>query len=70
LPSVLAEFAIKWDYKEKIYSVCLLSSVTIQMISVFQWSEFLTTDLEVPGSILGAARFSDKWYVWNGVHSD
>jgi hypothetical protein len=28
--------------------------------SVSQWSEFLATDPEVPGSILGATRFSEK----------
>jgi hypothetical protein len=22
-----------------------------------------------PGSISGATRFSEKWWVWNGVHS-
>jgi hypothetical protein len=30
---------------------------------------FLATDPEVPGSILGASRFSEKQRVWNGVHS-
>jgi hypothetical protein len=24
---------------------------------------------EVPGSILGATRLSEKWWVWNRVHS-
>jgi hypothetical protein len=33
-------------------------------------SEFLATDPEVLGSITGAARFSEKYWVWNGVHSD
>jgi hypothetical protein len=28
--------------------------------SVVQWPELLATDPEVPGSILGAARFSEK----------
>jgi hypothetical protein len=32
------------------------------------WSEFLATDPEVPGSIPVATRFSRQW-VWNGVHS-
>jgi hypothetical protein len=31
--------------------------------------EFLVTDTEVPGSIHGAIRFSEKWWVWNRVHS-
>jgi hypothetical protein len=33
------------------------------------WSEFLVTDPKVPGSIPGATRFSEKSWVWNGVHS-
>jgi hypothetical protein len=32
-------------------------------------AEFLATDPEVPGSIPGASRFSEKQWVWNGVHS-
>jgi hypothetical protein len=34
--------------------------------SVVQWSEFLATHPEVPGSIPGATRFSEKQWVWNG----
>ena len=37
--------------------------------SVVQWSEFLATETEVPGSIPGATRFSEQQWVWNGVHS-
>jgi hypothetical protein len=37
--------------------------------SMVQWSEFLATYPKVPGSIPGATRFSEKWWVWNGVHS-
>jgi hypothetical protein len=37
--------------------------------SVVYWSEFLTTEPEVPGSIHGASRFFEKQRVWNGVHS-
>jgi hypothetical protein len=37
--------------------------------SVIYRSDVLTTDPEVPGSIPGATRFSEKWWVWNGVHS-
>jgi hypothetical protein len=33
------------------------------------WSGFLATDTEVPGSIPGATRFSEWWWVWDGVHS-
>jgi hypothetical protein len=29
----------------------------------------LAADSEVPGSIPGAARFSEQQRVWNGVHS-
>jgi hypothetical protein len=36
---------------------------------VVLWSEFLATDSEVPGSIPGPTRFSEKYGVWNGVHS-
>jgi hypothetical protein len=34
-----------------------------------QWSEFLATDPEVPGSISGAVRFSKKSLAWIGVHT-
>jgi hypothetical protein len=34
-----------------------------------QWSEFLDTDPEVPGSIPSAIRFSEKYCVWSGDHS-
>jgi hypothetical protein len=36
---------------------------------VVQWSEFLAKDQEVPDSIHGTVRFSEKYWVWNGVHS-
>jgi hypothetical protein len=32
-------------------------------------SEFLPSDPEVLGSISGATRFSEKQWVWNGIHS-
>jgi hypothetical protein len=32
-------------------------------------SDFLIAGPEVPGSIPGATRFSEKQWVWNGVHS-
>jgi hypothetical protein len=34
--------------------------VTVATASVVYWSEFLATDPEVPGSILGPTRFSEK----------
>jgi hypothetical protein len=37
--------------------------------SVVQWSEFLSTDPEIPGSTPGPTRFSEKQSVSNGVHS-
>jgi DNA topoisomerase IA len=43
--------------------------VYFRTASVVYWPEFLSTDLEVPGSIPGASRFSEKQQVWNGVHS-
>jgi hypothetical protein len=45
--------------------VCIDVSATA---SVVWWSEFLATDPEVLGSIPGASRFSEKQWVWNGVH--
>jgi hypothetical protein len=33
------------------------------------WSRFLAADSEDPGSIPGATTFSEKLWVWNGVHS-
>jgi hypothetical protein len=35
--------------------------------SVVWWSEFLATDPEVPGSIPGSTRFSEKQWIWNRV---
>jgi hypothetical protein len=32
-------------------------------------SQFLAADPDVPGSIPGATRFSERQWVWNGVHS-
>jgi hypothetical protein len=37
--------------------------------SLVWWSGFLPADSNVPGSIPGAAKFSVKQWVWNGVHS-
>jgi hypothetical protein len=36
---------------------------------VIYWSEFLAANIEVPGSIPGATRFSAYQWVWNGIHS-
>jgi hypothetical protein len=33
-----------------------------------RFGQFLATDPEVPGSIPGASRFSEKQRVWNEVH--
>jgi hypothetical protein len=32
----------------------------VETASVVYWSEFLATDPEIPGSIPGATRFSEK----------
>jgi hypothetical protein len=40
-----------------------------RIASEVQWSEFLATDPEVPGSIPGSIRFSEMLWFWNGVHS-
>jgi len=37
--------------------VTLAELLSITTASVVQWSEFLATDTEVPGSIPGATRF-------------
>jgi hypothetical protein len=37
--------------------------------TVVQWSEFLSIDREVPGSIPGDTRYYEKQWVWIGVHS-
>jgi hypothetical protein len=37
--------------------------------SAVYWLEFLAANPEVPGSIPNAIRFSEKQWVWNGVHS-
>jgi hypothetical protein len=49
--------------------IFILSSGSVGAASVVLWSEFLTTNPEVPGSIPSAFRFSEKQRVWNGVHS-
>jgi hypothetical protein len=36
----------------------------------FKFEDFVdVTDRQVPGSIPGATRFSEKYWIWNGVHS-
>jgi hypothetical protein len=44
-------------------------SPEIMTASVVYRSEFLATDPEVSGSIPGATKFSEKYWVWNVVHS-
>jgi hypothetical protein len=39
------------------------------MCCVLDCLEFLATDTEVLGSIPGPTRFSEYYWVWNGVHS-
>jgi hypothetical protein len=51
-------------HKHNYINVCIGLCETA---SVVLWSEFLAT--EVLGSIPGASRFSEKQWVWNGVHS-
>jgi hypothetical protein len=66
-----------------IFAVCSCSSGARKLqlrddteILTFLWpplwstgQEFLATDPEVPGPIPGATRFSEKSWIWNGVHS-
>jgi hypothetical protein len=49
------------------YSSCII--VILFNINYICICCFLATDIEVPGSIPGASRFSEKQWVWNGVHS-
>jgi hypothetical protein len=49
--------------KEALSHLCLILSPYIagKWTDIFRiWSEFLATDLEVPGSIPGPTRFSEK----------
>jgi hypothetical protein len=48
----------------------IAKSVTIYFYYYYYYSsELLATDTEVLGSIPGASIFSEKQWVWNGVHS-
>jgi hypothetical protein len=63
---------LRWTYE---YFLCMpvvkkfMYETKERTASVVWWPEFLATDPEVLGSIPGASRFSDKQWVWNGVHS-
>jgi hypothetical protein len=52
---------------------CIKINLTLFLIketaSVVLWVGFLATDSEVPDFIPGTAKFSEKYWVWNGVHS-
>jgi hypothetical protein len=41
----------------------------LKTASMVYWSEFLAADPEILASIPGATSFSEKYWVWNGVHS-
>jgi hypothetical protein len=48
----------------------LVSRTIIYMTaSVVECSEFLATDPEVLDSIPGITRFSEKYWVWNGMET-
>jgi hypothetical protein len=53
--------------------VCLESDlgrdICWRLIVICCGSDFLAADPEVPGSVPGAASFSEYQWVWNGVHS-
>jgi hypothetical protein len=49
--------------KPKVWNLCHSYSFNCSL------SEYLATDPEVPGPIPGAFRFSERQWVWNGVHS-
>jgi hypothetical protein len=56
--------------KNAVFNVILkwISAVGIDA-SVVLWSEFLSADPGVRGSIPGATRFSQWQWAWDGVHS-
>jgi hypothetical protein len=43
--------------------------MNIETASVVQWSEFLATDPEARARFPALPNFSEKYCVWNGVHS-
>jgi hypothetical protein len=47
----------------------VVAKIVKRFPAVYKPEEFLATDTEVPGSIPGASRFSERQWVWNGVHS-
>jgi hypothetical protein len=47
----------------------ILTLILKKTASMVYWSEFLATDPEVPGSILGGTGFFEKSWVLNAVHS-
>jgi hypothetical protein len=52
---------------------CQNKIITVGIIGPPLWSSgqsfWLATDPKVLGSIPGASRFSERQWVWNGVHS-
>jgi hypothetical protein len=54
-----------------LYILCTMSIRQVSQIDAWPppWSEFLTTGPEVLGFIPNANGFSEKLWVWNGVHS-
>jgi hypothetical protein len=48
-----------------------ISKCLTQLLTAFVvwWSEFLAANPGVPGSILGATRFSEYQWVWNRIQS-
>jgi hypothetical protein len=49
-----------WDTGYPDCSISWFSSVHPHLIYIYIWAEFLATNPEVPGSIPGAARYSEK----------
>jgi hypothetical protein len=76
---------ISWNPNMHVISEAVRSSMNISGLSIeFSSSAYLRSHKSVlvlsrvrvpgcrsrgPGSIPGASRFSEKWWVWNGVHS-
>jgi hypothetical protein len=46
-----------------------MMELNVVQCNIMYSREFLATDPEAPGSIPSATRFSEKYCIWNGVHS-
>jgi hypothetical protein len=56
------------EWRDELEMTCK-NAIVPNTISTLGPSELLATDPEVPGSIPGATKFSEKYWLYNGVHS-